>query len=62
MKQRYKYPVDYSTALLSAFDIGNTLIMDNLDLTSSGIQNDVGQLTDDLKTLENDYRRACEKS
>ncbi|MCI0381571.1 MAG: hypothetical protein L0207_00755 [Chlamydiae bacterium] len=61
MKRAYEYSIDYSLALLSAFDIMSSLTMNNISSPSNGIQYDLNQLNGDLKALEEDYRNAREK-
>ncbi len=61
MKHAYKYPVDYSAALLSVLDIGCSLTISNFDWSSNGIQHDMNRLTNDLKALQEDYQNANEK-
>ena len=61
MRRTYKYPVDYSAAFLSIFDIGNSLHLCKFAWPPNGIQHDTSQLMNDLKILEEDYQNACEK-
>jgi len=61
MKSTYTYPVNYSSALLSAFDIEGSLLMGNIALPTNGLQQDMNRLIKDQKVLEEDYLSACKK-
>lgn len=61
MESPYKYPIDFSTTLLSAFDIGSCLMMRNIAQQLNGIQRDIDSLNNDQKILEEDYRKSSEK-
>jgi|GEM_PF-5383061 len=61
MRRTYKYPIDYSTAVLSVFDLGDSLHLCKFAWPPNGIQQDTAQLMNDQKVLEKDYCNACEK-
>lgn len=61
MKRPYLSGLDYSTSLLSAFDISGSLLLRNPLCQPKGINHDLKQLMNDLDTLEEDYRTAYEK-
>jgi hypothetical protein len=61
MKRTYMDSLDYTTALLSVFDISGSLQVRNISWPSNGIQQDMSQLVKDQRILEEDYRSACEK-
>lgn len=59
MDYQYEFPIDYSAAIASAFDVGGNLLMHHIIRQSNGIQYDVDKLLKDQKILANDYRNAC---
>jgi hypothetical protein len=61
MKRTYKYSVNHSAALFSAFDVGGSLLLGNNTKLANDTQYDMNQLGNDQKVLEEDYRNACEK-
>jgi len=61
MRRTYEYPIDYSIAALSIFDLGDSLHLCKFTFPPNGTQYDNIQLINDLKVLEEDYRNACQK-
>lgn len=61
MRHAYSHAIDYSTALLSAFDIAGSLAISKFEWSARSPSHDMNQLNSDLTILEQDYLKAIEK-
>ncbi len=61
MKHAYDCKVDFSTGFLSALDLSGLSVFSKLDHEAGGIHQDVQNLKNDLKMLEDDHLKAIEK-